>query len=94
MQPGDVTVIIQRMMNQDVTMQDPAVFRVCVQGHVPLDWSSHVMGMNITRTNNSEGDCKTTLVGRLPDQAALCGVLNTLYENQYPVVSVECLEVG
>jgi hypothetical protein len=48
------------------------------------------MGMNIT---TSSGD-QSTLVGRLPDQAALSGVLSSLYERQYPVLSVECLEVG
>jgi hypothetical protein len=32
--------------------------------------------------------------GRLQDQAALSGVLNILYENQYPVLSVDCLEFG
>ena len=34
------------------------------------------------------------VVGRLPDQAALSGLLNTLYDTQYPVLSVECLEIG
>jgi hypothetical protein len=49
--------------------------------------------MNIT-TSGEDDDSNSTLVGRLPDQAALSGVLNTLYETQYPVLSVECLEVG
>jgi hypothetical protein len=94
MQAGDCVVIIRRMIDENPTMQSPAVYRVCVQGRVPLDWSSHVMGMNITSSKNSGVGGRTTLVGRLPDQAALSGVLNTLYENQYPVLSVECLEVG
>jgi hypothetical protein len=34
----------------------------------------------------------TTLEGYLRDQAALFGVLNTLYELHLPVLSVECLE--
>ena len=33
----------------------------------------------------------TTLVGELADQAALAGVLNTLFELHLPVLSVERL---
>jgi hypothetical protein len=52
-----------------------------------------MMGMNIT-TSDDECAVQSTLVGRLPDQAALSGILHDLYEKQYPVLSVECLEIG
>jgi len=81
------------MTIQRTNMCTPAVYRVRVQGRVPLDWSSRLMGMNIT-TGGDAGAESTTLVGRLPDQAALSGLLNTLFETRYPVLSVECLEVG
>jgi len=74
-------------------MQTPAVYRLRVQGRVPLDWSARMMGMNIT-TSSDDDDLRSTLVGRLPDQAALCGILNDLFDKQYPVLSVECLEIG
>ena len=74
-------------------MNCPAIYRVRVQGRVPVDRSTRLMGMNIT-TSNDEIEDMSTLVGRLPDQSALSGVLNMLYETQYPVLSVECLEVG
>lgn len=77
----------------NATMSCPAVYRVRVQGRVPLDWSMRLMGMNITTSDNDDED-SSTLVGRLPDQSALSGLLNTLYEKQYPVLSVECLELG
>ena len=44
---------------------------------------------------NSEsvnGATATTLFGRLPDQAALIGVLNTLYDQHLPLLTVECVE--
>ena len=81
------------MLTQDVTMQGPAVYRIRIQGAIPIGWSSHLMGMNIT-TSGQDTNGNSTLVGRLPDQAALAGVLNTLYEKQFPVLSVKCLEVG
>jgi hypothetical protein len=32
------------------------------------------------------------LVGRLPDQAALTGILNSLYEMHLPVLLAECVD--
>lgn len=93
MRADSVRAKIPCMDKRHATMQGPAVYRVRVEGHVPLDCSSQLMGMNIT-TSNDLTDEITILVGRLPDQAALSGILNTLYEKQFPVVSVECLEVG
>lgn len=34
----------------------------------------------------------TELVGQLLDQAALLGILNTLYDLHLPILSVTCLE--
>jgi hypothetical protein len=81
------------MAKQQATMQTPAIYRLRVQGRIPLEWSSRMMGMNIT-VNGDADDERSTLVGRLPDQAALSGILNDLYDRQFPVLSVECLEIG
>jgi hypothetical protein len=94
MRPTDSAVIIGHMIKHSASMQSPAVYRLCVIGKVPLDWSARLMDMNITRSDTEQDGEKTTLVGRLPDQAALSGVLNTLYEKQFPVLSVEFLEIG
>jgi hypothetical protein len=32
--------------------------------------------------------------GRLPDQVPFSSILNTLYEKQFSVLSVKCLEIG
>lgn len=71
-------------------MQGPAVYRIDVQGIVPLDWAPCLVGMSVT----NHSDDQSTLVGRLPDQAALSGVLSALYDRRYPILSVECLQVG
>ena len=74
-------------------MQGPAIYRICVRGRLRQDRSSHLAGMNITYDRREEdGEEETILVGRLADQAALSGVLNSLYELHLPVASVECLE--
>jgi hypothetical protein len=48
--------------------------------------------MAITSTTTKEKLPVTLLVGPLIDQAALSGVLNTLYELHLPLLSVENLD--
>ena len=84
-------------MNKQIalpTMKEPAIYRIRVRGHLDPKWSERLEGMNITEVRHSEKDDETILVGRLADQAALAGVMNTLYEQHLPVLSVDCLEEG
>ena len=74
------------------TMQGPAIYRITVQGHLDPDWSDRIEGMNITESKRPDGQVQSILVGRILDQSALSGILNTLYELHLPVVSVDCLE--
>ncbi len=41
-----------------------------------------------------DGVAETVLTGEFQDQAALTGVLNTLYDLGLPLLSVECLAVA
>lgn len=45
--------------------------------------------MAITQSSAAAGFPVTTLLGELADQAALSGVLNTLYELHLPVLAVK-----
>jgi hypothetical protein len=47
--------------------------------------------MRISVAASDGGPFVTTLEGELLDQAALAGVLNTLYELHLPVLEVKCL---
>ena len=76
-------------------MQDPAIYRIEVRGRLDAGWSSRLEGMRISHSDRPGGEVSTTvLVGRLTDQAALSGVLNTLYELHLPVLSADCLDRG
>jgi hypothetical protein len=33
----------------------------------------------------------TILTGRVPDQSVLIGIINTLFDRGYPLLSVECV---
>ena len=72
----------------------PATYRIGVQGRIPARWCDRLEGMTITERSPEGESPVTTLSGELSDQAALVGVLNTLYELHLPVLSVERLSAG
>jgi len=80
--------------DEPLTMGGAATYRIIVQGTIDPSWASRLAGMSISERQSDDGDLETILVGRLPDQAALSSVLNTLYELHLPVVSADCLESG
>lgn len=69
----------------------PATYRIQVKGHLDDRWSDRLGGMTIKAIGEAEGAVETILVGWLPDQAALCGVLNALYNLHLSLVSVELI---
>jgi hypothetical protein len=72
----------------------PATYRIGVRGRIPVRWCDRLEGMTITERSPEAEPPVTTLLGELSDQAALAGVLNTLYELHLPVLSVERLSAG
>lgn len=71
-------------------MDAPAIYQIEVLGNLANNWQDNLSGMNITSFN--QGGDVTTLVGMLRDQAALAGVLHTLYELHLPVLLVKYIE--
>ena len=71
----------------------PAIYQIIVQGRIDLTWSDRLEGMTICLTTVEAGPPVTTLDGKLSDQAALAGVLNTLYELHLPLLSVNRLNI-
>jgi hypothetical protein len=71
-------------------LDKPGVYRIKVQGVVPESWIDRLGGMGIV----SGTSATTTLEGRMPDQAALNGVLDTLYQLRLPLLEVICLPPG
>jgi hypothetical protein len=74
-----------------VPFDSPAPYRIQVQGPVSSSWSDRLQGMDISQASSGTGLIVSTLVGELPDQTALAGVLNTIHEMHLSVLSVECL---
>jgi hypothetical protein len=66
----------------------PATYRVVVQGTLSKDWYGRLGGMAITTSSQETGSPQTILRGRLEDQSALHGLLDTLYALHLPIVEV------
>ena len=73
------------------TMSGSATYRVRVRGRLDPSLSDRLEGMHIDTLTRDDGTAESVLEGRLADQAALTGVLNTLYELHLPVISADCL---
>jgi hypothetical protein len=67
---------------------DPTVYQITVQGMIASDWSKRLEGMAIKHTALDDGTPITILIGELSDQAALSGVLNTIYELHLSLIAV------
>ena len=83
--------MVNRSLNNVIPFDRPATYQIRVQGRVDPDWSDRLAGMTIRLAVEEASPPVTTLNGELGDQAALAGVLNTLYELHLPVISVLCL---
>lgn len=69
---------------------EPSAYVIRVQGVLRASWSDRLGGMRITPDESNAG-C-TVLQGVLPDQAALLGILEGLYDLGMLLLLVECVE--
>jgi hypothetical protein len=76
---------------ENLSMQGAAYYRIRVRGELDPTMSERLEGMEIENTFRKDGRAESVLEGRLDDQSAFSGVLNTLYDMHLPVVSADCL---
>ena len=69
-------------------MESSAHYRILVQGYIDQRWSGRLGGLEIENVAAEETSLVTQLSGELIDQAALMGVLNTLYDLHLPLLAV------
>jgi hypothetical protein len=74
------------------SMYEPATYRISILGTLEKKWSEYYGGMTIEHTIVLQQYPVTILTGLLTDQSALIGVINTLYDFGYLLLTVECVE--
>ena len=67
----------------------PGVYRIRVKGVIDPEWSDWLGGMKILGILDETGATTTELIGEVPDQAALAGLLNTLYDMHLSLLLVQ-----
>jgi hypothetical protein len=75
-------------MNQESRAAD---YRIVVEGALDPVWLERLGGLAITEQQQSGQPFVTQLEGRLVDQSALQGVLDTLFMLGLRLIKVECL---
>lgn len=74
----------------------PGIYAIHIAGRLDESWADRLGGLQICQIveeGNGE-ESRTVLKGRLPDQAALLGVINTLYNARFPILFVSFLRVA
>jgi hypothetical protein len=80
------------MEQHKLTMYETAVYRIRFQGAFDESWLQ-CLGADWTIQFTGESTAvTTTITGALSDQAALLGLLSSLYNVGLPLLEVECLE--
>ena len=75
-----------------VSMFEAATYRICIVGTLDKHYSDYWGGMTIEYDRVMAQYPVTILTGRVADQAALIGVINSLYDFGCPLLCVECVE--
>ncbi len=75
-----------------VSMFEPATYRITIVGTLDKNWSEYCGGMRIEHDIVLDQYPVTILTGRVPDQAALIGIINSLFDIGCPLLAVECVE--
>jgi len=68
----------------------PAKYQITIRGYLDESWSNQLSGMAIQHVVTADKTHITILQGQLVDQAALFGVLNSLYGLGFPIIEVQC----
>jgi hypothetical protein len=69
-------------------MDTPYTYRIRIQGHIDSSWSMWFDGLTVTNLTGGEAE----LVGPLPDQTALHGILARIRDLGIPLVALRRLK--
>jgi len=83
--------MIDQSISECFSIAHPARYRIRVFGRLEQDLSERLQGMSVTTVEEESQGTYSELCGVLPDQAALMGVLDCLYNWRIPLLSVDCV---
>ncbi len=69
----------------------PAIYKIVGQGKIDYKLANRMLGLQVNVEKGEGQKYYSTLIGKINDQAALSGILNTLYDMHITVISVNML---
>ena len=69
----------------------PLWYEIILDGKLDPDWSDWLGALTLQTTITRSGKCRTILQGPIPDQAALRGILNKIWDLNLEVKGVRRL---
>ena len=75
-------------MHKPIARDEPVSYQIQVHGRLSQTWADYLGSMAVSVSGESEG-AVTTLSGQVMDQAALMGLLNSLYDLGFSLLSVD-----
>jgi hypothetical protein len=79
-------------MSPKLSIDQPGTYSIRVQGTLSERWAGYFEEMTLSVDTDADGHPLIVLTGRLPDQAAVQGVLQKLYNLGFPLISVEKID--
>lgn len=80
-------------LGKEKSHPQPQNYQITVYGKVDQSWSEWFGGLSLTAIVNQDGLPMTLLSGSLPDQGALRGILNRLWDLNLTLLSVKCIDI-
>lgn len=74
-------------------MNGSAHYQIVVQGELGVNWSDWLGDVLFESHCQASKPNKTTIIGAVPDQAALRGLLNKLWDLNLTLISVNLYEI-
>ena len=69
----------------------PAIYKIVAQGKIDYKLADRMLALQVNVEKGEGQKYYSTLIGKINDQAALSGILNTLYDMHITVISVQML---
>ena len=79
-------------IESEFSFQKPAIYKIKVEGVLKDNWSEKFQGLRISIERSLSGKPVSVLTGKINDQSALAGLLDTLYNFNMTILSVNMLK--
>ena len=80
-----------RSSGQSLRVGEPVVYEVRAQGWVSTRWADWLDGMTLALEGGNDAPSVALLAGRLADQSALLGLLQSLHNLGFPILAVRAV---